>query len=289
MIENGTDEDSNDDHDSGRPEPESDSGQESGGRFVRALAAGSSESKFSNPAKGGAKRKAIPSDERDEEHQRKIKALKQLYKPPTVEEINRLKETENFYHSNLFRLQVEEMLSEVKVKFKVLNYIEHWLGDFRKFLRTVKDADNERSLKDVDYQGVEFPLAFSTGSQVLTKESFKFVQQRIVHQLGSSRLGTSYGKPLKVDLLLEIPDKCLRKDDYLNLRYHMKRAHFLCHLAEALGNQSKYSLASGMRFAPLKGDFRKPVLELTPNDERFGKRVVFVVHAAPMGKFASNR
>ncbi|XP_065075680.1 uncharacterized protein LOC135699366 [Ochlerotatus camptorhynchus] len=153
----------------------------------------------------------------DEEHQRKIKAMKQLYKPPAVEEINWLKEPQYFYHSNLFRLQVKEVLSEVKGKFKVLNYIERWLGDFRKFLRTVKDADNERSLNDVDYEGVDFTLAFPDGSHVIAKESFKFVQQRIVHHVGSSRLGTSYGKPLKVDLLLEIPDKCFRKEDYLNL------------------------------------------------------------------------
>ena len=31
---------------------------------------------------------------------------KELYKPPTSEELNQLKETENLYHSSLFRLQV---------------------------------------------------------------------------------------------------------------------------------------------------------------------------------------
>lgn len=282
MIENGTDDDSNDDdgqEDDNRQE--SDSGQESGGRFVRALV---------NPDKKptkGVKRKA--SDDQDEEHIQKIKALKQLYKAPTMEEINRLKETENFYHSNLFRLQVEEMLNEVKIKVKVSNYVEQWLGDFRKFLRTVKDSDSERSLKDVDYDGVDYPLEIPDDCGVLDKETFKFVQQRIVHQMGATRLGTGYGKPLKVDLLLEIPDKCFHKEDYRNMRYHLKRAHFLSHLAEALGKQSKYPLAAGMRFVPLKGDARKPVLELTPGDDKFAKRVVFVVHAVPMGKFSPNR
>lgn len=284
MIENGTDEDSNDDQDYDRQD--SDSGQESGGRFVRALGASDSKREAKQSTKG-VKRKA--NEDQDEEHLRKIKAMKQLYKAPTMDEINRLKETENFYHSNLFRLQVEEMLAEVKVKVKVVNFVEQWLADFRKFLRTVKDSDGERSLKDVHYEGIDYPLEMPEKSDILDKESFKYVQQRIVHQIGSTRLGTGYGKPLKVDLLMEIPDKCLHKEDYLNMRYHFKRAHFLCHLAESLGKQTKYPLAAGMRFVPLKGDARKPVLELVPSDEKMAKRVVFVVHAVPMGKFSPNR
>ncbi|XP_062558829.1 nucleolar protein 6 [Armigeres subalbatus] len=284
MIENGTDEYSDDERNNEFQQQEgSDSGQESGGRFVRAPIV---ESKQESKRIG--KRKST-SDSHDEEHLKKIKAMKQLYKAPTVEEINRLKETENFYHSNLFRLQVEEILNEVKVKVKVLNYVEQWLGDFRKFLRTVKDSVSDRSLNNFDYEGISYPLETSNSEHLLDKENFKFIQQRIVHQIGSTRLGTSYGKPLMVDLLLEIPDKCFRKHDYLNMRYHYKRAHFLCHLAESLGRQCKYPLASKMRFVPFKGDARKPVLELTPNDEKFAKRVLFILHAGPMGKFSTNR
>lgn len=279
MIENGTDEDSNDEEDANASPAGSDSGHESGGRFVLAPA--------SKKASQITKRKRLEQDQA--EHQQNIKAMKQLYKPPTVEEINRLKETENFYHSNLFRLQVEEMLSEVKVKTKVTNFVERWLGDFRKFLRTVKDAEEDRPLDDIGYEGVEFPIEIPANVEVLQKQKFKFLQQRIVHQVGANKLGTGYGKPIAVDLLLEIPEQCFHKEDYLNMRYHFKRAHFLCHLAERLLGQSKYELTERVGFVALKGDPLKPVLEVFPKEEKFGGKVKFVVHAVAAEKFMQKR
>ncbi|XP_058824101.1 nucleolar protein 6 [Topomyia yanbarensis] len=280
MVEDGTDEGSEENYASKQEISDIDSGHESaGGRFVRALP------RDVKPKKA----KKLKASESDEKHQLKIKALKELYKPPTVEEINRLKETDNFYHSNLFRLQVEEMLRELKVKTKVTNYVERWLDDFRKFLRTLKDAETERSLEDVSYEAVSFPLTFPDNSDFLSREGFKFAQQRIVHQIGSARLGTSYGKVLAVDLLLEIPNKCFRSEDYLNMRYHYKRAHFLCHLAEGLAKQSKYQLVGKVKFVPLKGDALKPVLEVTPAEDKFSNRVCFIIHAASIGKFSPKR
>lgn len=44
-------------------------------------------------------------DEFKEENPKK-KLKKHLYKPPTAEELNNLRETESLFHSNLFRLQV---------------------------------------------------------------------------------------------------------------------------------------------------------------------------------------
>ena len=44
----------------------------------------------------------------DEPPSKKIKVSKaELYKPPTNEELNQLKETENLFHSTLFRMQVK--------------------------------------------------------------------------------------------------------------------------------------------------------------------------------------
>ncbi|XP_039437827.1 nucleolar protein 6 [Culex pipiens pallens] len=279
MIENGTDEDSNDEDADASPAG-SDSGHESGGRFVRAPAS-------SKESAQATKRKLLDRDQA--EHQQKIKAMKQLYKPPTVEEINRLKETENFYHSNLFRLQVEQMLGEVRVKAKVASFVERWLGDFRKFLRTVKDGEGERGLDDVGYEGVEFPLEVPENVEVLQKVKFQFLQQRIVHQIGANKLGTDYGKPIVVDLLLEIPERCFHKEDYLNMRYHFKRAHFLCHLAERMVGQTKYELAGQVGFVALKGDSLKPVLEVTPSEEKFAGKVKFVIHAVAAEKFLLKR
>ncbi|XP_055607721.1 nucleolar protein 6 [Uranotaenia lowii] len=288
MIENGTDEESEDDSLLEEPQNNSDSGHEGGGRFVRAPA--SDEKKGASSKQNSKKRKPSgPPPADDLAHRQKIKALKQLYKPPTVEEINRLKETENFYHSNLFRLQIEELLAEVKVKAKVIKFVDQWLDSFRKVLRTIKDAESEQPLLETSYNSVKFPLEIPENSAFLSKQSFQFRQQRIVHQIGSATLGTQYGKPTVIDLLLEIPEKCLHKEDYLNLRYHYKRAHFLCHLADGLMNQTKYGMASRVCFVSLKGDPLKPVLELVPADEKFAEKVRFRIWAAATEKFAPKR
>lgn len=60
-------------------------------------------------------------------------------KPPTAEELNKLRETENLFLSNMFRLQIEEMLKEVKPKQPTLDKIKEWFDTFTKAL--LQDMD----------------------------------------------------------------------------------------------------------------------------------------------------
>lgn len=60
-------------------------------------------------------------------------------KPPTAEELNKLRETENLFLSNMFRLQIDEMLKEVKPKQDTLDKIKEWFDKFTTVL--VHDMD----------------------------------------------------------------------------------------------------------------------------------------------------
>lgn len=51
-------------------------------------------------------------------------------KPPTAEELNKLRETENLFLSNMFRMQIDEMLKEVKPKQSTLEKIQEWFNKF---------------------------------------------------------------------------------------------------------------------------------------------------------------
>ncbi|XP_035900786.1 nucleolar protein 6 [Anopheles stephensi] len=282
MVDNGTEEEDDDGDVStaGDGNDSMDSGLESGALVRVAKPPKKSASK-------AIKRKVAAHND-EEMHRKRVKEMKALYKPPTVEEINRLKETENYYHSNLFRMQSEEMLKEVRVPTKLGRFVQVWLEQFKGFLQTIESESNARSLLELDYDGFEFPLQLkTTGSQymqeVLGKERFRFLQQRHVRTFGGcdTMLRTSFGKPLVVDLLLIMPEKCLHKEDYLNLRYHYKRAHYLCTIAQQLLQQSarEEKIASTVRFEPLKGDRLKPVLVIIPADETFAKKVHFKLHA----------
>lgn len=57
--------------------------------------------------------------------------------PPTAEEMNRLRETENIFHSNLFRLQIEEMLKEIKMSERTYNKILLWIEELKEFLMNI--------------------------------------------------------------------------------------------------------------------------------------------------------
>ncbi|XP_053670273.1 nucleolar protein 6 [Anopheles nili] len=283
MVENGTDED---DEDDSIANDSQDSGLESGA-FVHATKPLKKMSK-------AAKRKMVAHDD-DEAHRKRVKAVKELYKPPTVEELNRLKETENYYHSNLFRMQTEEMLKEVRVPTKLGRFVQVWIEEFKEVLQTVEDGTSDRWLLDLNYDGVEFPLSLDkleNVQELIGNERFRFVQQRHVRTIGGSdgMLRTSFGKPLIVDLLLVIPEKCFHKEDYLNLRYHCKRAHYLCTIAQRLLQSGGENLVSGIRFEALKGDQLKPVLVMQPADARFRKKVHFQLHAIIDGsKFPKKR
>nr|XP_033814077.1 nucleolar protein 6 [Geotrypetes seraphini] len=64
----------------------------------------------------------------------------ELYKPPTNEELNQLKETENLFHSSLLRMQIEELLTEVKLKEKRKKSIDGFLHDLNTLLSRIPET-----------------------------------------------------------------------------------------------------------------------------------------------------
>ena len=71
----------------------------------------------------------------------KKKAKKDLYKQPTVDELNQLRETENLFHSNLFRLQIEELLANTKIKEKHKKSFDSWFKKFVENVRSIEDSE----------------------------------------------------------------------------------------------------------------------------------------------------
>lgn len=67
-------------------------------------------------------------------------------KPPTAEELNKLRETENLFLSNMFRLQIDEMLKEVKPKQTTLDKIKEWFDRFTKAVVEDMDTTNYKKV-----------------------------------------------------------------------------------------------------------------------------------------------
>lgn len=62
-------------------------------------------------------------------------------KAPTSEELTRLRETENLFHSNMFRLQIEEMIKEVKPKEVTVKKLTDWAKDMAEFIENLESDE----------------------------------------------------------------------------------------------------------------------------------------------------
>uniref|UniRef100_A0ACB8ENV2 Uncharacterized protein n=1 Tax=Sphaerodactylus townsendi TaxID=933632 RepID=A0ACB8ENV2_9SAUR len=126
-----------------------------------------------------------------------------LYKPPTSEELSRLKETENLFHSNLLRLQVEELLKEVTLKESRKQKIDSFLHQINALLAGIPETPEAEIMdqswlpKDVKVPLVQVPFC--------VKGRFRFLPPVSVKVMGSYLLGTCIKPAVNVDVALTMP------------------------------------------------------------------------------------
>lgn len=72
-------------------------------------------------------------------------------KPPTAEEMIRLRETENLFHSNLFRMQIEEMIKEVRPKKSERKQMKSWLESLKGLFLNMKVSDKSEVSGTIKY------------------------------------------------------------------------------------------------------------------------------------------
>lgn len=195
-------------------------------------------------------------------------------KAPTLEEINELKETRNLFHSNIFRLQVKEMLEEIKVKDKYYKYITNFMEQFKSFVKNLKNMPEKQDMDKLQFlkqSQVSLPLNL----QALKVQQQKLFQFQFIKPssepffLGACNTNTLLGPKLQADIGVLMPEECWQKDNYLNLQYDQKRALYLTYLTQKLV-ESK--LFTGLNYDHLKFNYYnnnplKPVLQITPPEE----------------------
>ncbi|KAJ7335150.1 hypothetical protein JRQ81_013091, partial [Phrynocephalus forsythii] len=207
-----------------------------------------------------------------------------LYKPPTSEELSRLKETENLFHSNLLRLQIEELLKEVTLKEKRKQKINSFLHEINAVLKTVPETP-EKDITDQSWlpNGVKVPLLQLPFS---VKGKFRFLPPEEVKVVGSYLLGTCIKPEVNVDLALIMPRELFQDKDNLNQRYHRKRALYLAHVAHHL---AKEELFASVRFAYMNRNHLKPIVLLQPQGKDAKALTVRLFACPAQGVFKPSR
>ena len=187
--------------------------------------------KFANkkPKKDGVE--VVSAEERERRKQ-------SLYRVPTSEELTELRENENLYKDNLFRLQIQYLLEEVcftDTKEKRINDVLHSLNTFLTSLQPHTHDPCNISHPDCLPDDIPLPLPpFIPKEKVKCK--FQFVPPLEVKIIGSFLLKTLTKSDTCIDVAVEIPPTCLQPRDVLNFRYHFKRASYLAWVAHHLAS-----------------------------------------------------
>ncbi|XP_056022983.1 nucleolar protein 6-like isoform X2 [Ostrea edulis] len=208
---------------------------------------------------------------------------KDLYRPPTNEELNQLKETQNLFHSSLFRLQVNELLKEVQVKAKRQRQIEVAVETVTQMIKSLKksvehELQSQKWLKNIRVPIHQRPRA--------VKGRFQFLPPVEILTTGSVVTGTCIKPRVTVDLVLVIPKECFQEKDFMNHRYLRKRAIYLAVIAKRL--QEIHGLQN-LKYSYHNGNSLKPCLIVEYQDGEH-KPVCLSITAVPEdGVFKMNR
>ncbi|XP_060535133.1 nucleolar protein 6 isoform X3 [Cylas formicarius] len=168
---------------------------------------------------------------------------KKNLKPPTVEELNRLKETENLFNSNLFRLQIDELISATQIKNKRKHQLEIWLNDFRNMLdklpeykillselKQVAKKKLSRQDKFINFISKNYVCPLQTDQDLM----LNFIRPKGVESFGLFENNCLPGPTLEAHINLKIPKSYLNAKDFLNNRYFVKKFYYLLYISDNL-------------------------------------------------------
>lgn len=210
---------------------------------------------------------------------------KTLFKPPSNDELNQLKETENLYHSSLFRMQITELLSEVSLKAKRQRQLENVFTTVKDILLDLPKG-KAHELMEQDWlpkKIVKVPIYQSPES---VKGKFQFFPPTEVKIVGSFLSRTCVKPGVNLDIAVTMPIECLQSKDNLNQRYLRKRALYLAVLAKHLKKKEE---VEDLKFTYHHGSHYKPILVLQVKGDT-GKPITVHLHVvAEEGMFKLHR
>ncbi|MGH0187725.1 UNVERIFIED_CONTAM: hypothetical protein FKN15_025700 [Acipenser sinensis] len=174
--------------------------------------------------------------------------------------------------------EMEELLKEVTLSERRRKTIDSLVQEVTSLLASVPETtDTELSDQSWMPRGVKVPLLQVPYS---VKGRFRMAPPHSVKLVGSYPLGTCSKPDVNVDLAVTMP-AILHPKDYLNQRYHRKRALYLTGLAHHLSSSHAFG---SLRFTYHHGNHLRPLLLLTPQGKE-ERSVTLRLHVCPPAGF----
>lgn len=226
---------------------------------------------------------------------------KKQRKQITAQEVQLARETAELFKSNIFKLQIDELMSEVKIKDQHIARIEkvlHRLHDCISQVPAVSDLSLEEA--EALIPSKKAAIAFPDPRPTKANYTFAYLAPSDVSLVGLFGLKTGIAQHLglAIDIALTMPASLFQHKDYLNYRALYKRSFYLAYLADQLISITKKNhLPVKISYTYLNDDVLCPVLRLesinTDNEEDLcfhkTKFAINLLAALPFGVFEAKK
>ncbi|KAK2747268.1 hypothetical protein FQN57_002166 [Myotisia sp. PD_48] len=197
------------------------------------------------------------------------------------------------YKSSLFKLQMDELLSQLRPDHdKLRSRVEKQLRQLKTVIENIPDraplslADAK---KELERAGIAIPFTSPSPGKD-TRYTFQYLKPADINVVGSFSLKTVVKSAAKttIDLAVTIPSAIFQKKDYVSYRYFHKRSYYLACIASALQNEKDKPFKLSYDFQD--GNTLRPILLVEPGqgaDDEFtqAKCCIRIITAVQSGTF----
>ncbi|KAH7138250.1 Nrap protein [Dendryphion nanum] len=176
--------------------------------------------------------------------------------------------TAEIFKSNMFKLQVDELLEQVKPRYK-RKEAENAMRTLKELVEQIPSREPvtipeaEKSMKSI---GVIIPFPHAPPKDAMYKLQFDRPSNVNVTGSYALQIATRTEDRITMDMVVTMPKSIFQEKDYLNYRYFYKRAYYLACLAAAI-KTSKQQMFE-VSFDLLGGNPLQPVIVINPSGDR---------------------
>lgn len=244
----------------------------------------------------------------DDEEEEEDKTPKHSHPPSkkqkkalSAQEVQVARETAELFKSNIFKLQIDELVKEVKLKDSHVTKIEKVLHRLHDFINKIPPIEN-LTLQQAEnhFNSKKLVIPFPDPKPTKVNYTFSYLAPEDVSLVGSFGLktGISQADGMSIDIALTMPSELFQPKDYLNYRALYKRAFYLAYVADNLIPLSKKNnLPIKITYQFLNDDILCPVLKLesikTDNQDDLSfhktKFTINIIAGFPFGVFDAKK
>ena len=189
----------------------------------------------------------------------------------TSQDIQIARETVELFKSNVFKLQIDELLEQVQLKESSIIKVERFLHKLYDLIQEIPEWGVDKSLEEVESffkdKIVSVPFADPKPQASTTKFKFGYLKPT-VSLVGSFALKSAIYQPNGscIDVALQMPSVLFDKKDYLNFRAFHKKSVYLAYLTHHLNILfEKYNMDNfiQLHYKYLHNDSLQTVLQIS--------------------------